>query len=276
MQDLMSAASENLEMERSNLVNNFIKKIEAFLVKTADGVVIPTESFLKVIGENSKFTDKIFVIPNWSQISDQVQPREISRLELGWEPGHIYVVHSGNLGMKQDIDSIIRVVQELNSWDKIHFVVSGDGIRRHELIAGTKGFNNFEFLGLISEEEYPSFLNSADILLVVENANTGQFAFPSKLTSYMKVGGAIIVVSDVDSPATRLINAKSNLGIHVAPSDSKNLSKVIISLAYDKEMREILKKNTRTFATNNLSKEHSKENFSQALQRLGVLIGKRN
>ena len=93
------------------------------------------------------------------------------------------------MGLKQDLGQLVaaaRLAQAQNA--PIRFVLAGDGNQRASLVAAAKDLSRIEIRDGVRIEEFPNFLNAADVLLINERAGVMEMSLPSKLTSYLAAG----------------------------------------------------------------------------------------
>src|SRR6185369_7054968 len=90
------------------------------------------------------------------------------RRGLGWPDGVTIALHSGNMGLKQDLGNIISAARLTAARDDVRFVLMGDGSQRRTLESAAQGLPNVQFGELVPDDIYLDVLRAADVLLLNE------------------------------------------------------------------------------------------------------------
>lgn len=172
-----------------------VTSMEYRLLRTADRVGIITPRFRDIlIKEGQVSADRIVDLPLFTHISRVDVSSATARAHLGWTNTEDFlIVHTGNMGMKQGLDSVIDAarlahVRNLN----ISFALVGDGNQRRTLIEQARDVPNLHFVDPVGDKDYPYVLAAADALLVNERPGVKEMSLPSKLTSYVAARRPII------------------------------------------------------------------------------------
>src|SRR6202022_1943944 len=91
--------------------------------------------------------DRIVVIPNWIDCG-KVSPQTPSPRWRKKNPAPFVVMYAGNIGMAQDLDSVLEAARLLRRDSRVKFVLVGDGARKSwlERKAHQLGLHNVEFI----------------------------------------------------------------------------------------------------------------------------------
>ena len=174
------------------------------------------------------------------------------------------VLFSGNMGIAQGLDSILRVAEKLLYMEEIHFVFVGDGVKKDELVQKVKkrGLNNVHFPGTFSKEKMPAIIEAADICLVhLKKLELFHNALPSKMFEYLAMERPII--SNIPGEAKEFVE-KNHCGIFVEPDNIDQFSNKILYLKQSPDLcRELGKRGrdtvlagfTRSFFIERLAKK---------------------
>jgi len=240
-----------------------IFKIENWLLSKAHRVVMAHPRFLEVKGfelDGKKF----FAQQNWSQFdfrpvesSDQTRAKYLLS-------GEKIVLHIGNMGVKQGLESVIFAAREaLNSAPNLRFVFLGGGNQLQKLRGMSADLENVTFIAPVSEEELANLLNCADILLVHEAPGVKEMSIPSKLTTYFLSGKPVVVCSEEASLAGRTV-LENNTGFWVQSGNPGALASKLNSLDLD-EMDKVAAF-AKTYADRNLQKSEALANFIRIIE----------
>ena len=99
---------------------------------------------------------RISVIPGWVD-TDEIHPVDVDR------DGRFLVMHSGNVGQAQELDTLIEAAARLGDVD---FEIVGNGARRKELERRAAGLANVSFRPYRPRAELSESLSSASLHFV--------------------------------------------------------------------------------------------------------------
>ena len=135
----------------------------------ADRVVAIGETMKRRLVSKGVAASRIAVIPNWADTTE-IAPRD---RDNEWARTHgladrFVVMHSGNIGHAQDLDTLIRAAALLLDRSDITIVLVGFGARHDEYVklAQSCGASNVTFLPYQSRETLPLSLASSDVHFV--------------------------------------------------------------------------------------------------------------
>jgi len=159
------------------------------------------------------------VIPNWTDTRSLTpQPRDNE-----WAREHDFVerfvvMHSGNVGYAQDLDTLIRATTYLRDLEELRAAIVGFGARHadHVALAERLDADLVRFLPYQSREALAQSLSSADVHFVGLGRGLSGFVVPSRLYGILAVGRPVLVAADADSETARLVR-ELGCGLVVSP-----------------------------------------------------------
>jgi glycosyltransferase involved in cell wall biosynthesis len=173
--------------------------------------------------------DRVVVIPNWVDTKD-IEPRP---RDSEWTREHelldrFVVMHSGNIGHAQDLDSFIRAGTFLRDLDDLRIAVIGGGARRDELKALTKllEVDSVYFWGYQPREVLADSLSAAHVHVVGLARGLSGYVVPSRLYGILAAGRPVIVAADDDSETARVVR-EVECGVVVPPGRPELLARQI-------------------------------------------------
>lgn len=241
--------------------------IEGRLLRSADRVVVIHDRFAEIIARDFGVDrDRITVVRNWTHLSP-FPPIDVaaSRERLGWRPDETVVLHTGNMGVKQGLASVIdaaRVVERQG--DPVRFVLVGDGGEREKLQALARSVEPLQFVPPLDDADYAAALKSADILLVNELAGVAEMAVPSKLTSYFQAERPVIAATDPSGITAGEIRS-ANAGIVVPAGDPEALRNAALELRANPDRAAALGANGLHYRQTVLDEETAITKFADML-----------
>jgi glycosyltransferase involved in cell wall biosynthesis len=206
-------------------------------VKRADRIVAIGETMRDRLESKGAARERIAVIPNWVDTTDlEPQPRENDwSREHGLE-GRFVVMHSGNIGHAQDLDSLIRAATFLRDLDDLRIVLIGGGARRDELkeLARLLEVDNVRFMGYQPREVLADSLSAADLHVVGLARGLAGYVVPSRLYGILAVARPVIAAAE-DVSETASVVRDADAGLVVPPGRPELLARAI-RRAYDGEL----------------------------------------
>jgi len=176
------------------------------------------------------------VIPNWvdtAALEEKPRPNAWSR-DAGLAESFV-VMHSGNVGFTQDLDTLVRSATFLRDLDDLTIAIVGDGARRAELLAlaDLLEVDHVRFLRYQPRESLPYSLSAADVHVVGLAPQLSGYVVPSRLYGVLAVGRPVIAAADADSETAELVRT-IGCGLVVPPGRPELLA-AGIRRAYDGE-----------------------------------------
>lgn len=196
VQDLIGAgASES--GSTGTMIGTMIGRAEMAALRRAALLGVITPRFGEILVSKGVAAERVVPLPNFTHIGQVPSSRAAARARLGWSGSGRYVVHTGNMGMKQGLDSVVAAARESDRRESdVRFMLVGDGNQRARLKREAAGIQRLDFVDPVSEEAYPLVLAAADVLLLHERPGVLEMSMPSKVTSY--VGAARPILAAVE------------------------------------------------------------------------------
>lgn len=242
------------------------RAIEGRFLRSMAGVIVIHERFKRyLVDELGVKPERITVVRNWTHVTraDPSQ-RAAVRARLGWRADETIVLHAGNMGAKQALESVVeasRLAAQRSS--PVRFVLLGDGNRRQALQA-LEGNDRLSFLAPLPDGEFESALAAADILLINERRGLTEMSVPSKLTSYFSTGLPVIAATDATSVTGEEI-LTTGAGLRVDAEDPAALLDGVERLAGDPALAERLGRAGVAFMASELSADTGIASIEAAL-----------
>lgn len=228
-------ATELGRLESRALVAVLRQLVNVYLHR-ADRIVAIGETMRQKLIEKGAPEERITVIPNWVDTAALTpQPRDNAwAREHGLEEKFV-VMHSGNVGHAQDLDSLVRAFTFLRDLDDVRLVVIGAGARHAELVALAERLEvEIRFLPYQPRERLAESLSAADLHVVGLARGLSGFVVPSRMYGVLAVGRPVIVAADAESETARIVQ-ETGCGLVVPPGRPELLAEAIRS-AHDGEL----------------------------------------
>ena len=228
-QDVFPEVAVELKRLENPIVISLLRAAIGAYVRRADRIVAIGETMRRRLERKGADPARIRVIPNWVD-TEAMTPRprdnEWSRsLELG---DRFVVMHSGNVGHAQDLDSLVRAATFLRDLDDLAIAIVGDGARRTDLeqLAKLLEADAVRFLPYQNRTLLPFSLSSAHVHVVGLARGLSGYVVPSRLYGVLAVGRPVIVAADRDSETAQLVE-EIGCGVVVPPGRPELLAAAI-------------------------------------------------
>jgi colanic acid biosynthesis glycosyl transferase WcaI len=265
VQELTAMAASQTGIRGGDRVARVTGAIERYALSRADRVAIVSEAFRSQLNRFGVPDEKISLLPNWTHISPKRHNQVEARRELGWPVGPFTVVHTGNIGLKQDLRNLVEVARISSTVPDLRFVIVGDGNQRADVEARAAGLSNLTFVDPLDGDQYPKALAAADLLVINERPGVGAMSLPSKLTSYLPAGRPVIAAVADDGATAQELKRTKGAALIVPPGDPAAFLEAILDLRADPTHRARMSTLGQTYAETTLGRR-------PAAARLDALI----
>jgi colanic acid biosynthesis glycosyl transferase WcaI len=206
VQDLYPESAEETGKLTNPAVLQGLRSAVDLYLRSADHVVAISETMRGRLEGRGVEPERISVIPGWVD-TDEIHPVESER------DGSFLVMHSGNIGHAQELDTLVAAARELPD---IRFEIVGNGARRDELERLAAGLPNVSFHPYRPRSELSESLSSASLHFVGLARGLAGYVVPSRLYGVLAAGRPVLVAADETSEAAQLIR-EAGAGVVVPP-----------------------------------------------------------
>ena len=228
-QDVFPEIAVQLKRLENPVVMSLLRGLVGLYLRRADRIVAIGDTMRERLEEKGAPADRLLVIPNWIDTTRLGPLDKSNHWSRSWGVDKKFVVmHSGNVGHAQDLDSLIRAGTFLRDLDDLRIMIIGMGARHAELVALAQlhEVDQLQFLYYQSREVLPQSLSAADVHVVGLAAGLAGYVVPSRLYGILAVGKPVIVAADPESETAQLVTAVG-CGIVVPPGRPELLARAI-------------------------------------------------
>ena len=159
------------------------------------------------------------------------------------------MLYSGTLGLKHNPDLLLQLAVRFRDRQDVRVVVISEGpgwewLRRR---AAEERLENLLTLGYQPYRRLPEVLASGDVLLVILEAEAGEFSVPSKVLSYHCAGRALLAALPRGNLAASVIR-RAGSGVVVDPDDAAGMMAAAERLLADTGLRARFGAGARAYA----------------------------
>lgn len=208
--------------------------------------------------------DRIHVIPNWYDGGERIY-REVSTDRAG----AFRVVYSGNMGVCQDMDTILHCAEHLKDHTEIEFIFTGHGNKADALKSEAErlGLQNVTFRGFLLGKEYEDMLSSADCFILSLEKGIEGLAVPSKAYSYLAAGRPVLAIIDRSTDISRMLELYA-CGHTVDNGDVEGMAGHILTMAGDAATHAAMAKNARKLFEEHYRREICTGQYVELIQEM--------
>ncbi|WP_330926668.1 glycosyltransferase family 4 protein [Candidatus Sororendozoicomonas aggregata] len=248
-----SGAPEHYINQPSWIKSNIIQ----CLLNRYDGLVVLSDHWQSVLAPYVR-------IPMYS-VFNAVEPRKLPDATSVNKPFTVLI--SGETGYRKGHFTLLKIVQQLSSYQNIVFNVAGAGkdLKRLQTIASVQGLNDsIQWLGWLSPAQLDQEYANADLFILPTHSE----GMPMAILEAM-FAGLPVLSTPVGSIPDCIAEGKN--GYLFAPEDVKGFAEKILALKDDPALMKQLSENARLTAHSQFTPKKFSQNIRAVYQQ--VLIG---
>jgi colanic acid biosynthesis glycosyl transferase WcaI len=150
---------------------------------------------------------RVHVIGNWVD-TERIEPapRDNAWARRNGLAGSFVVMHSGNVGYAQDLESLVRAGASLRDLPDVRLVVVGAGARHADLVALARELEvDVTFLPYQPREVLSESLSTGAVHVVGLARGLAGYVVPSRLYGVLAAGRPVIAAAEEESETARLV-----------------------------------------------------------------------
>lgn len=170
----------------------------------------------------------------------------------------ITLLYSGNLGLGQELGSVLHALSRLNGDHNLKFLIvsSGKGVTETKRLAEDLKLANVEFRPPVSLLELPELLAAGDIHLICQKNGTEGLLVPSKIYGTLACGRPSIFIGPANCEVSRILS-DSKSGFVVEAGDVEGTFNALSRLVSSIVLRLEMGTNAKKFYESNFGRKRS-------------------
>src|SRR6266571_2541923 len=230
VKDVMPDSAVELGMLRNRWLIAISRLLARLVYRWAHEIHTLSQGMRSRIAQQTGTPEKIRIVPDTIDPSE-MQPvaAEQNEFRRRYVPaGTFAVLHTGNMGKKQDLQMLLRAARRLHEDPAVHFYVFGEGAVKDVFLNTIKAWDlqNVSHFPLQDRRMVAHMLSGADLVLVSQMAEVVDIMVPSKLITALGAGAMVVAACAPESETAHLINA-AQTGLLIGAGDDVGLVKVI-------------------------------------------------
>jgi len=265
VQDLSGTGAKQSGLRGGALISKVAHLVEGSALHGADSLVVVSPAMRDVVIGLGVEPKSVSQVLNYSARTIDPVDKVTARKKFGWAEGEFVVIHTGNMGAKQDLENVVKSADALvqNSVIKIYLIGHGNQENTLKQLCADK--KNISVMAAVSNEDYSTLLSAADLLLVNERSTQMEMSLPSKLTSYLYSERPVIAAVPRGGATWKFLDGVAEL---VEAADPKALAKKIEELSHNQIRLDELAKLGSEFAKKHLDPESGRVKYLQWIEDL--------
>ncbi|MBO4432976.1 MAG: glycosyltransferase family 4 protein [Clostridia bacterium] len=204
-------------IKHGNLIYKVLHRISKNIYTAADKILISSESFSEYFKKEFDITDTVYL----PQYAEEIFTPENCKKE---PDENIDLMFAGNIGVAQDVDTIIDAAGKLTDIKNLKIHIVGDGSELERLKEKATDMPQVIFHGRQPLEKMPEYYSMADAMLVTLKSGELNATLPGKVQTCLAAGKPIIAAADGETP--KVIN-EANCGFCGPAGNSDELAENI-------------------------------------------------
>ncbi|MCS7007863.1 MAG: glycosyltransferase family 4 protein [Thermoleophilia bacterium] len=277
-QDVFPEIATELERLRNPLVVGVLGSLVGAYLRRADRIVAIGETMRARLEAKGAPPERLRVIPNWVDTREITpQPRDNSWARSHGLDSDFVVMHSGNVGHAQDLDSLVRAATFLRDRDDLRIVIVGFGARHAEMVALARRLEVEDTVCFLPYQERARLslsLASADVHVVGLAKGLAGYVVPSRLYGILAAGRPVIAAAEDESETARLVR-EVGCGVVVEPGRPELLARTIRAAADGTLDLAAMGARGRAWVEREADREVAMERYRRLVRELLVTGGSR-
>ncbi|MGX9134406.1 glycosyltransferase family 4 protein [Rummeliibacillus sp. JY-2-4R] len=259
---------------------SFISKMMRFInrktMKCVDKVVVLSNEMKAFMKANRPglTNHQIEVIPNWYEDKEMSNSVVASKSKLfnlinKKKEGHLIVSYFGNMGVCQDLITIVEAIRGVKDDQNIQFIFAGHGNKMETLktIVKSEELNNVKIFDFLHNQDYQDALQISDCFLVSLARDVTGLAVPSKTYGYMMAGKPVISIMGRNSDIAKDL-IENNAGYAIEVGENDKLVNAIYELRDNRKKRDLMGKNCRNIFLEKYTKEICTQQYVKMIRKV--------
>jgi glycosyltransferase involved in cell wall biosynthesis len=250
-EDIFPEVAQLLEDFHNPTVNRTLDRINRRLLNAADATIALGDRMRRrLVEEKGAHASRVHVIHNWADCDAIVpRPKDNPFSRAHGLADRFVLMHSGNVGLSQNLDVLIAAADRLQSNAKIVIAIVGEGTRKAALQRDVqrRGLTNVRFLPYAPKEQLHDSFASADAFLISLKPGIEGYIVPSKVYGILAAARPYVAAVD-DTCEVACIARDYGCGVLAKPNDPDDLAAAILRLYANPTQAATLGANARRAA----------------------------
>ncbi len=225
--DLFPEVAALLPDFHSDTINRALQGVNRLLVRRAAVNIALGETMRqRLIEDKGAPPERTTIIADWADTAAIAPgPRRNAFSAAHGLDGTFVVMHSGNIGFSQSLETVVEAAALLRDLPDLEIVFQGDGARKEGLQRQVRalGLENVRFLPFQPRERLSESFATADLFIVSLQTGLAGYIVPSKLYGILAAGRPYVAAVDSACEVAAL-TLRHECGAIARPGDAADLA----------------------------------------------------
>lgn len=174
--------------------------------------------------------DRVVTIANWAH-EKKVEATDEAYARFGYQPGQFIVSYFGNMGICQEMETLVSAVEQMADNNKVQFLFIGHGSKKPAIAERfeKKHLKNVQMHDFLTGEAFEQAVAISSCCVVSLEKGLKGMCAPSKYYSYLQGGKAVLAVVEEGSYLEKEIEQEC-IGYAVQIGNDEGLMNKIIDM----------------------------------------------
>lgn len=270
--DLWPESAEKLGIISNKFLLGGAKILEEFCYKRAKLVSGQTQGIVNNISKRFPKKD-VYWLKNGVDINlyntEKQKEKGRWRRENAYKEGDFLLFYGGIIGYAQGLDIILNAAKCLKDYEKIKFVLLGNGPEKERLLAmkAELALENLNFYDAVPKSEMLEIIGDMDASIIpLRKLDLFKGAIPSKIFENSAMKKPIIL--GVEGEAKELFIEQGGCGLAFEPENVEELCEKILTLYNNPVLVSTLGENGLRYVSENFNRDEIAKEFYDKLQQI--------
>lgn len=268
-QDLNPEAALLAGLLRSGIRARVLAHLDRANVRHASATIVLSSDMASALRERCPGCgDRVIIINNFITTKEDT----FTELSAAFRKpaGTFRVLFAGNLGLLQDLDSVVEAARLVGPNSGIQFAFVGAGVRAPALkaLAGDMLGKQVAFLPDQTPAAALELMRDADLGLVTLAPGVFRVAYPSKTLAYLEAGCPVVAAVEEGSELAQLVRS-TGIGAICPPAYPEALARVILRRREAGPPGELERARVRAIGALHFGPGRALDTWAEVFRRLG-------
>lgn len=266
-------AEKTSSISKNGIISKIMKMVNKSIFKHATKVVAISNEMKDYLHKKRAvlLDEQIEVIPNWCEDDERLTSDDSVQLRLSElkTRNNIIVSYFGNMGICQDMNTILDAIRSTKDDNGIRFLFAGHGNKMSILKEAVENedLKNVTIFDYLHGKDFIDALKISDCFLVSLVDGLEGLCVPSKTYSYMTAGKPIIAIMEENFDIVKDL-IENEAGYNVHQGESKALIEYIRTLQVDQLLRKRMGENCRSIYLQKYTKGHCTQHYIDMIKKM--------
>ena len=271
LQDIHPDVGVAIGRLRETALTKMLRSSLNAVYRSADRVVVLSRDMSQTLQSTGVAETSLVSIPNWIDTAT-VRPsegRNRFRATCGAGDDTFLVMYSGNLGLTQQLDSVLNAAEALRFRNDVLFVFVGGGSAEAGLreAASQRNLTNVKFFPYQPKASLGESLSAADLHLITVHPAALAYLMPSKFYGILAAARPVLAAVPRETELADIIES-NRLGYIVPSGNSDAMAAAIMLAANDRQETREMGLRGRQLAESNFDRKRVTAQFGNLVSEV--------